>query len=246
MSGRGLATLARAGWTLLRHADFRLLVLALTIVIGCWAFIGLASEVKEGDHQALDERLVRSLRSAADPAVPIGPAWLAEAGRDVTALGSVVVLSLVSLSVAGFLACQRRYRHLLAMTIAVGGGILASTALKHAFMRPRPDVVPHLAYVQTWSFPSGHAMLSAIVYLTLGAMIVRLNPDRRIKIYVLGIAMLLTVLVGISRVFLGVHYPSDVIAGWAAGLTWASGCWLFEEVIARRKREKGPPPVPMT
>ena len=115
---------------------------------------------------------------------------------------------------------------------AVSGELL-NQVLKHAFNRPRPSVVPHLRAVFSTSFPSGHAMESAIVYLTLGAMLMRVAERRVTKLYILGIAMLLTFLVGVSRVFLGVHYPTDVIGGWIIGFAWASVCWLvaqrFEE-----------------
>ena len=101
------------------------------------------------------------------------------------------------------------------LLVAVGGGVLLSTLLKIGFDRPRPDLVPHGAVVYA-SFPSGHAMLSAVVYLTLGALLARVQPRRLLKLYLLGLAILLTVAVGISRVYLGVHWPTDVVAGWAS------------------------------
>jgi undecaprenyl-diphosphatase len=106
--------------------------------------------------------------------------------------------------------------------------------MKHAFNRPRPTVVTHLRAVYTTSFPSGHAMESAIVYLTLGAILMRVSEGRVAKIYCLGIAMLLTALAGVSRVFLGVHYPTDVIGGWIIGFGWASICWLVEQRFETR------------
>jgi undecaprenyl-diphosphatase len=104
--------------------------------------------------------------------------------------------------------------------------LIISIVLKDAFARPRPQLVPHLSYVTSYSFPSGHSMLSAIVYLTLGTLLSRLVKPLKIKMYIIGIALLLTFLVGISRVYAGVHYPTDVLAGWAAGLTWALVCLL--------------------
>ncbi|WP_287303343.1 phosphatase PAP2 family protein, partial [Mesorhizobium sp.] len=110
--------------------------------------------------------------------------------------------------------------------VAVAGGQALSSTLKLGIDRPRPDLVSHLADVATLSFPSGHAMLSAVTYLTLGSMASRFLPGRTTQIYVLGLAVLTTLLVGISRVYLGVHWPSDVLAGWCAGFAWAMLCWL--------------------
>jgi undecaprenyl-diphosphatase len=235
------ATLIHAAGPLLRllrgaarQAEFRVLAAALTILLGAWGFIGVTTEVLEGEHQALDEAVLIALRRPDDPQMPIGPAWLAEVGRDCTALGGFVVLILISGVVAGTLALTHRYRALVMTVVATGGGILLCTALKHLVMRPRPAVVPHLTRVVTSGFPSGHAMLSAVVYLTLAAMVARHVRAARLRVFLILIALALTVLVGISRVFLGVHYTSDVLAGWSAGLTWAGVCWLIDDALRRR------------
>ena len=110
------------------------------------------------------------------------------------------------------------------VALSVIGGTVLSFGLKLVFERPRPDLVAHLVEVQTASFPSAHAMLSATTYLTLGALLARFEDRRRLKSYVLGVAIGLTVLVGISRIYLGVHWPTDVIAGWCAGAAWAVAC----------------------
>ena len=107
------------------------------------------------------------------------------------------------------------------VVVAVVGGMLLSTGLKLGFERPRPDLVPHGARVYTASFPSGHAMLSAVTYLTLGALLARVQERRRVKAFFIGLAVVLTLLVGVSRVYLGVHWPSDVLAGWCVGAAWA-------------------------
>jgi undecaprenyl-diphosphatase len=192
-------------------------------------FITLAGEVTEGDTQAFDTKILRALRSPDDPSKPIGPAWIEAALLDFTALGGPTVLALVVLAVIGFLLLQKRIRTALFVAATSFSGELVSTALKHEFNRPRPTIVPHLREVFSSSFPSGHAMESAIVYLTLGTILMRVAESRITKIYCLGIAILLTVLVGVSRVYLGVHYPTDVIGGWTIGFAWASICWLVEE-----------------
>jgi undecaprenyl-diphosphatase len=109
-----------------------------------------------------------------------------------------------------------------------------SSALKALFRRPRPEVVPHLMRVYSSSFPSGHSIISAVVYLTLGALLARTFRQRRFKFYFLAVAVVLTGLVGVSRVYMGVHYPTDVLAGWTAGLVWATLCWLVDRHLQRR------------
>jgi undecaprenyl-diphosphatase len=118
--------------------------------------------------------------------------------------------------------------------IAVAGGQVVTTLAKHGFDRPRPDLVPHGMQVYTASFPSGHSMMAAVTYLTMAVLVARVQPTRALKAYVLALAVLVTVAVGISRVYLGVHWPTDVLAGWSAGAAWALGCWLVARWLARR------------
>ena len=191
-----------------------------------FAFVSLAGEVTEGDTQAFDTTILRALRDPADASKPIGPAWIEGSLLDLTAIGGSTVLGLVIFAVVGFLVLQTRYRTAIVVAITSLSGELLNAALKYAFNRPRPTIVPHLRAVFSTSFPSGHAMESAIVYLTLGAILMRASETRLTKMYILGIAVLLTTLVGISRVYLGVHYPTDVIGGWIIGFMWASVCWL--------------------
>jgi undecaprenyl-diphosphatase len=233
---------ASSAWRWVRdHKHFVVMVAMLIAVAGVWAFIALADEVLEGDTQHFDNRVMHLLQRPATPAdgdaatatLPIGPPWLREVGRDLTALGGVAVLTLVTFAVAGFLAISGKYRAMVLVLVATFGGLLISTVLKHLVDRPRPDV-SHFSYVYTSSFPSGHSMLSAVVYLTLGSMLTRLVPNRIEKFYFLAVAMMLTFLVGISRVYMGVHYPTDVLAGWTAGLTWAVICWMVTRVLQKR------------
>jgi undecaprenyl-diphosphatase len=210
------------------------LVAVLLIVGGTWGFIELADGVRDGDTQRFDDWAVRAMRRADDPSQPIGPRWLPEVGRDLTALGGVAVLTLTTVFVAGYLLIVRKYHAMWLVLAATLGGLLISTLLKHLIDRARPDLVPHLSHVYTSSFPSGHSMLSAVVYLTLGALLTRLASERRVKLYFLAAALLLTFLVGVSRVYMGVHYPTDVLAGWTAGLVWALLCWLVARYLQRR------------
>jgi undecaprenyl-diphosphatase len=163
--------------------------------------------------------------------LPIGPPWLEEAVRDITALGSSPTLVIAVLAVFGFLALAKAWRPAVFILVASAGGLVVSSVLKELIDRPRPDLVPHGNIVYTASFPSGHSMMSAVVYLTLAALVTRLIERKRLKGYALGVAVILTLLVGVSRVYLGVHWPSDVLAGWAAGAAWALGCWLIARWI---------------
>lgn len=210
------------------------LIVALVLVLSMWTFIEIADAVKEGHTQRFDEWAVRSLRKPSDPNEPIGPAWVGEVARDITALGGVAVLTLVIAAVAGFLALREKYHAMWLVLGATTSGLCVSSALKHVYQRPRPNLVAHLSQVYTTSFPSGHSMLSAVVYLTLGALLASFVRQRRLKFYFIAVAMAVTGLVGISRVFMGVHYPTDVLAGWSAGLAWALVCWLVSRYLQRR------------
>jgi undecaprenyl-diphosphatase len=219
------------------------LAVGLGACVALFVFLKLASEITEGDTTALDTRMLVALRSARDPSKPVGPAWIEPMLLDLTALGSPTVLGLVVIAVVGFLLLQGLYRSAAVAFGTTVTGMLASNLLKEVFGRPRPSIVPHLREVVSSSFPSGHAMQSAIVYLTLAAMLMRIVDRRLTKLYVLGMAVLMTLLVGASRVYLGVHYPTDVIGGWIIGFAWASLCWLMAQWfevrlgIRREKRE---------
>lgn len=206
------------------------LVLIALAAGGLFLFLNLAGEVLEGETSAFDEKLLLFLRTVDDPGTPVGPYWLLHAVDDITALGGVTVLSLMTVMILGYLVLARRLHIAIFTFVAVGGGWLLSAALKIGIARPRPDIVPHLVEVSDLSFPSGHAMLSAVTYLTLGALLSRAETSRITRLYTIGVAIFLTLIVGLSRIYLGVHYPTDVLGGWCAGATWALICWL----IARR------------
>jgi len=208
--------------------------LAVTAFLG---FVVLAMGVAAGRTGSFDDALLRALRTTENPAVPIGPAWMNEAARDMTALGGTVVLVLVVASTAGFLGVARRWRHLWLVLAASWGGLLLIGVLKAAFDRPRPTVVPRLVEVSSPSFPSGHAMLSAVVYLTVGTLVAQLFGRRRERTYVLAVAVGLAVLIGLTRLYLGVHYPTDVLAGLLVGFSWSLTMGLVARSLRQHSRE---------
>lgn len=198
-------------------------------------FAWLARAVASQGTMSFDRAVFLFFREAGNPAVTIGPAWLKEGARDLTALGSTLVLGLMLVSVLGFLLITRKRGTALLVLAAVVGGQALSTVLKYFFERARPDLVPDAPQVFTASFPSGHAMLSAVTYLTLGALLARVQPSRAGRLYFVALAIGLTMLIGASRVYLGVHWPTDVLAGWCVGAAWAMMCWL----VAVRLQARG-------
>ena len=190
-----------------------------------WAFLNLASEIAEGDTRAFDERVLLTLRDPTDPSNPLGPPWLEETARDFTALGSNGVLAFFVLAAILVLALARRRTEAAILAASAFGAILIESFLKHWYSRPRPDLVPPAARVFTSSFPSGHATMSAATLLTAGVLLARAQRDWRQKTLIASLATSLVLLIGISRVYLGVHWPTDVAAGWALGAGWAAVCW---------------------
>jgi undecaprenyl-diphosphatase len=220
------------GW--LARQEAIVLLTAFVVVLAVYGFIELAEETREGEMHQFDEWVLRLVRRTDNPALLIGPRWLAEAVTDFTALGGTAVLTTVLLCAIGYLALLPRYGAATLVVIASAGGGLLSVGLKHVFARDRPDIVPHLVTVEGLSFPSGHSMAAAVIYLTLGALLARFAARRRIRVYFMAISLGLTFLIGITRVCLGVHYPTDVLAGWAAGLGWALLCWLVARYLQYR------------
>jgi undecaprenyl-diphosphatase len=218
---------------LLNRFEFPVLLAGLIIAGGLWGFEELMEVARATTPHAFDTEILLAFRKAGQPDNPIGPLWLEGAMRDITSLGSTSVLVLVTAAVIVYLLLIRWPGTALFVFVAVAGGQVLSSLLKVEIDRPRPELVSHLVTETSLSFPSGHAMLSAVTYLTLGSLAARILPDRTTRIYVLFLAVLTTLLVGISRIYLGVHWPSDVLAGWCAGFAWAMLCWLAARSVQR-------------
>lgn len=220
-------------WRWLGQQELTPLLGLVALFGGAWGFIELAEAVARQETRALDQAVLLALRTAQDPTDPLGPKWVEELARDLTALGSVGVLGLITAGTLVYLLLAGRAAAAAFTAAAIGGGWLLMHALKFGYARPRPALVPHETVVYTASFPSGHAMMAAITYLTLAAMLARVQPHRLLRGYLLLMATTVTMLVGASRVYLGVHWPSDVLAGWTGGAAWAALCWLLARWLTR-------------
>jgi undecaprenyl-diphosphatase len=213
--------------------ELGLLASLFVVAAGIWGFAALASEVKEGETSSFDKSIMLSMRHPGDLS-PLGSRSFQEAMRDVTSLGSVSVLGLVTFAAVVFLILDGKSHMAYFAAASVIGGTLLSELLKDLFNRPRPELVPHLVYASNSSFPSGHSMMSSVTYLTLAALLARSHERRRIKAFFLLLAALVIALVGVTRVYLGVHWPTDVLAGWMAGSVWAMVCWLLARWLQSR------------
>lgn len=225
--------------SLLGRIESRALILVIGAAAAIWAFFNIASEVREGDTLAIDRHILLALRNPADPSDPIGSRSFQEAMRDVTALGGTTVTILVTVvGVLAFLMHRRRWHAaILAVTVLLAD--ISSEGLKALYGRPRPDLAPHGSFVYSASFPSGHSTLSAATFLTLAMLIASLEPNRGTKVMVYTLAMLLVIAVGVSRVYLAVHWPSDVLAGWCLGAAWALAAWTALLRFGRRHNVLG-------
>ena len=209
--------------------------------------VKISGELLEGESFRFDPAILEALRRPGQPGTPIGPTWLLQSATDLSALGGFTLLCLFSVGGLGYLVWIGRRAEAAWIAASLVGASLLNLGLKSWMHRPRPFVVPHLAQVSTASFPSGHAMVSAAVYLTLGLMLAEAQPRTRPgrRLFIAGFAALLVLLIGCSRVYLGVHWPSDVLAGWCFGGVWAlvvfaADRWLKAQAKARAAG--APPP----
>lgn len=235
-----LAAIRRRAPALLGLARREIGPIALVLLVGAFllVFRHLAEEVGEGDTHAFDRTVIYALRTPGNVARPIGPDWLNIAAVDVTSLGSTTVLSIIVLLVCGLFLSFRRWREATMLLLASGGGLLLVELLKDLFQRDRPPAALHAVRAINASFPSGHAALSATVFLTLGALIAHFAERRRVRVYALAAGVILSLLVGCSRVYLGVHWPTDVLAGWCVGSAWALLWWGAAIVWERTTHRK--------
>lgn len=195
-----------------------------TAALAFCAFLAIAAAVAAGLTRGFDARGLLALRDPADATQPFGPAWLQETGRDFAGLGSNGVLAALVLAGSGLLALARRRAGALFLLASFWGALALETVLKHWYARPRPELVPHAARVFTASFPSGHATVSAAVGLAAALLLARARSGRWFGVFAAAVAVLLVALIGASRLYLGVHWPTDVVAGWALGTGWTSLC----------------------
>ena len=221
----------------LRIAGTELAAVSALFVVaaGLAIFANLAEDMREGEGQAFDQAVLSALRPHASLSDAWGPGWLEEAAGDLTSLGSIAVLTLFAMIVILFLFLQRKRLSALLLMVGLGGGVMLSEGLKSVFERDRPPEVYRAVETINASFPSGHALLSAVFYLSIAVMLTRAFPRRRFKVYVLGVGVSLTLIVGLTRIYLGAHWTTDVLAGWSVGSAWAMTTWLVAYAIERRQ-----------
>ncbi len=214
--------------TLWDKLDGAILLGMSVLLIAGYVLVETIDEVTEGEADWVDHAIVRFIASVN------APNWFEELMRDCTAFGGVLVLSMMTISVGVFLVIRKQYHALTFLLMAVVGATILSLSLKGFFHRDRPTILEHRSHTMTSSFPSGHAMLSAAVWLTLAVMLARLEKSPFMRAYFIGVGLFISFLVGISRVWLGVHWPTDVLAGWMAGSIWAVLCYFMTRYLQRR------------
>lgn len=213
-------------WTFLRSTEARTLIAIGALAAAAWAFLALSDEVSEDDTLPIDRAILMALRTPGDPTDPIGPKFLEEVVRDITALGGLTQVTIMAAVLAAWLLLYRRRREALVFAATVVLASVSSEILKALYGRERPSLVPHEIDVYSHSFPSGHSTVSAATFLTAAVVLAGLQPARGGKRLAFTTAILLVAAVGISRIYLGVHWPSDVLGGWALGAAWALAAHL--------------------
>lgn len=214
-----------------RLKEMQILSGMLVFIVLVWGFAIIAHLVFSGQSESFDTSVMMAMRVQGNISQPVGPEWLEGVARDFTALGGNAILASFTLLVLIYALIIKKPHVALVIILSALGALLLSLLMKAGFNRPRPELISHGATVYTASFPSQHAMLSASIYLTLGTLLARLQKRRLLKVYVMLAACLFTFVVGVSRVYLGVHWPTDVFAGWIAGILWAMICWFIAKKI---------------
>ena len=216
--------------------ELPILLALFAVVGGVWLFAEVTDEVVEAETQDFDHAILRAMRDSEDPSDPWGPGWLEGAAKDLTAMGNYAPMFVVLFSTVAYFLLMRQWGRAVLVSATVLLGFALTHLLKAFIGRERPEIVPHLVDVTTKSFPSGHAMMSAVMYLTIGALLAQAEDRLRAKLYIMGLAIALTLAIGATRVYLGVHYPTDVLAGWSLGTAWAALMWLAAWAVHRRRR----------
>lgn len=222
----------------LNHRVIVILIVSFILVGGTWIFFEIIQGISEKETVSFDTSILKITRNPDDPAITQGPVWLPGVVRDITALGSGAVLAIVVLAVTLYLLLIKKYNAAVLVLGATIGGTILVSVIKMIIGRARPDVVPALMTETSLSFPSGHAAMSAVVYLSLAALLARMEFSYKIKIYIMSVALLLTFMIGLTRIFLGVHYPTDVLGGWTIGIAWATFCWFIAWYLESKKNVK--------
>ncbi|MBI1686424.1 phosphatase PAP2 family protein [Caulobacter hibisci] len=195
-------------------------------------FQDVADDQNEADGQTSDWKILKALRARGDPANPIGPKWVKESLTETSALGGVTVLAGITAVTAGGLAISGKRREALLTVGVFTGALVLSEGLKNLFKRSRPPAEYRAAEAVNESFPSGHALLSAATFISLGILFAQGARSTALRTFGLTVGAATAAAVGFSRIFLGVHWTNDVLGGWAAGSAWAATCWL----AGRRRR----------
>lgn len=212
------------------------MLLGLSAVAGLASAFMLLGRYATGDApHAWDNGILLALRNPGDLSDPVGPPFVLEIMRDVTTLAGWPALTIVIAILCGYLALRGAWMTVMLLLAAVIGESLIVEGLKAHFMRERPSIVPHLVAAGNYSFPSGHATSAAAVYLTLGVIIARASAQRAVRIYCVAAAALMALATAFTRVYLGVHYPSDVLAGLSLGAAWAAIIWIVAYYLERTK-----------
>lgn len=202
-------------------------LILITVVVGAaWGAVEIADLPREGASRSLDEVMLSVFRSSSDRTNPVGSRGIEDISRNISSMGSNAVLVFVSIIVVSYLLAQGRKKASWLVVASIVGSLGISFVLKLLFDRPRPDLSVESVHVTTSSFPSGHAMVSMAVYTLFAALLARLDSRRWVKIFFLASAVLINLVIGITRLHLGTHWPTDLLAGWTIGAAWTTLCWL--------------------
>ncbi len=222
-----------------RSLELRVVLALLAVGVLAIVFLKIGEEVSEGATARIDRAILLAFRNS--PSDPIGSQAVEAAVINLSALGSASVMILIVIIASLYFWLAGSPRYALLLVGCATGTFIGMYLLKGFYERARPSVVTHLTENNDLSFPSGHSMISAAMYMTLSVVIARALPTRRLRVFAVLTGGFLTMIVGLSRIYLGVHYPTDVLAGWTAGAAWALCCGLILRAIVRRGSTYGVP-----